>query len=414
MSKRILMTLVCLSWAIVLGCEPPPTPAPTPGPAKSTPSAAAPQTSAEPAKPAAAVATPEPVKSPDSAKPMEPAKPMESAKPVGATPLKKPSLLVEVSEFCNSPDGMTILPDGTIIVSAPNYNDQSLSPVLFKITKDNKAEVFYKLPPNPDTGRIGPMGIRVGPSGDLYLCDNQLFHNPDHKKFLYGKSRLLRIPMRDGKPQEPLVVASGLNVANGVDIQGDYIYLTETILVPDSKPLVSGVFRFKLDEQGVKMKEPLKDDPHLVTTLLTHHKSIPFGADGVALDSQGNLFVGNFADGTIHKIVMDKEGKAISNTLFAKADWMKSCDGMIYDPKTSRLYVADLVNNAIQMIAPDGTVQMLAQSPDGDGSDGGLEGPCEPCLRGNELIISNFDFPVEGSVNTKAEKPFTMSVIKLD
>lgn len=328
--------------------------------------------------------------------------------------LKKPQLLLELPDYCNTPDGMTILPDGNIILSVPNFSDKTQPPVLVKITKDNKAELFMKLPPHPETRRIGPMGIRVSPSGDLYLADNQLFHHPDGKSLLFGKSRLLKIPMKDGKPGEPVVVAQGLNVANGVDIADGWVYLTETIMVPESKPLVSGVFRFRLDEEGVQMKSPLKDDPHFITALETQHKSIPFGADGVAVDSKGNLFVGNFADGTMHKIVLDKDGKVVSNALFAKSPAMKSCDGMVCDKRTDKLYVADLVGNAVQVISPDGSVQTLAKSPDGDGADGGLEAPCEVLLRGNEVIVSNMDFIVEGGVNTKSERPYTMSVIKLD
>jgi sugar lactone lactonase YvrE len=332
-----------------------------------------------------------------------------------AATLKRPELLLILPDYCNCPDGMTLLPSGEIILSVPNFNDMSQPPVLLKITRDNKAELFLKLPPHPETGRIGPMGIRVGPSGDLYLCDNQLFHHRDYPKaLLFGKSRLLRIPVKDGAPGEPIVVAEGLNVANGVDIDGDYIYLTETILVPGSKPLVSGVFRFKLDEAGVKMKTPLAGDPHLVATLATYHPSIPFGADGVAADGKGNLFVGNFADGTLHKLVLDAQGKCLSNTLFAKSPRMKSCDGMVCDRATGELYLADLAGNAVQVISPDGRVRTLARSPDGDGADGGLESPCEVLLRGREVIVSNMDFVVEGGVNKKAERPFTMSVIKLD
>jgi DNA-binding beta-propeller fold protein YncE len=334
--------------------------------------------------------------------------------PAADVPLKKPQLLLILPDYCNTPDGMTLMPDGNIILSVPNYNDKSAPPVLVKITPQNKAELFYKLPPHPETGRIGPMGIAVAPDGDLYLCDNQLFHHPDGKSLLYGKSRLLRIPMRDGKPQEPVVVASGLNVANGVAIDRGGVFVTETILEAESKPLLSGVYRFKLGEEGVVLKTPLKSDPHVITTLLTHHKRIPFGADGIAFNAQGTLFVGNFADGTMHKIVMDPQGKVVSNTIFARGPNLKSCDGTFCDKRTGKLYVADFMANAIRIISPDGSIQTLAQSPDGDGADGGLESPCEPLLRGREIIVSNMDFPVEGSVNTKAEKPFTMSVIKLD
>jgi hypothetical protein len=340
-------------------------------------------------------------------------RPAQNPQPKAAKQTPQPQLLLELPEFCNTPDGMTLLPDGNIILSVPNFNDQSAPPVLVKITKDNATVLFYKLPPHPETGRIGPMGIRVAPSGDLYLADNQLFHHTDGKSMLYGKSRLLRIPVTDGQPGEPVVVAAGLNVANGVDIFKGYVYLTETILVPDSKPLLSGVFRFRLDEQGVVLKTPLPQDPHLIATLKTHHKTIPFGADGLAFDSRGHLFVGNFADGTLHKIVMDPSGKVVSNTVFAKAENLKSCDGMVCDRRTDKLYVADLVGNAVRVVAPDGSVRTLAQSPDGDGATGGLESPCETLLRGDELIVSNMDFLLDGGVNTRAEKPYTLSVIRL-
>jgi hypothetical protein len=183
--------------------------------------------------------------------------------------------------------------------------------------------------------------------------------------------------------------------------------------VPDSKPLLSGVFRFKLGEEGLTLKSPLQADPHLLTTLKTYHKTIPFGADGIAFDSHGVMFVGNFADGTMHQIMLGKDGQVISNAIFAKAPFMKSCDGMVCDRRTDKLYVADLVANAVQVISPNGAVQTLAQSSDSDGAKGELESPCEVLLRGDEVIVSNMDFPVEGGVNTKAEQPYTMSVIKL-
>ena len=195
----------------------------------------------------------------------------DAARPVGdkdndsaAKPLTEPELLVELPDHCNTPDGMTVLADGSIIVSVPNFNDKSAEPLLVKITtqtvvhddgEDTSAQVsdFIILPKHPVTGRMGPMGIRAAPNGDLYLADNQLFHG-EKDKLLYGQSRLMRITMKDGKPEEIQVVAKGINVANGLAIHDGYVYITETQLVPDSKPLVSGLMRFKLDEQDVKLQ----------------------------------------------------------------------------------------------------------------------------------------------------------------
>ena len=329
-------------------------------------------------------------------------------------PTAQAKLLCELPEAWNTPDGMTLLASGEIILSVPNFNDKSSPPVLAKITKDNKPELFYKLPGHPETGRAGPMGICAAPGGDLYLADNQIFHHADGKSLLFGKSRLVRIVVKEGKPVEMVPVASGFNVSNAVVVRGGFVYVTETILEPGSKPLVSGVFRFKLGEEGIQLKSPLKDDPHLTATILTYNEKVPFGADGATFDGRGNLYIGNFADGTVHKIIFDKEGKVQSNTLFARAPFMKSCDGIWYDKRTNQIYVADSLANAVQIVSLDGSVQTLAQDEDNDGSGGRLDQPCEVLVRGSEVIVSNMDFPVEGGVNKTFDKPYTMSVIKLD
>ena len=68
----------------------------------------------------------------------------------------------------------------------------------------------------------------------------------------------------------------------------------------------------------------------------------------------------------------------------------------------------------MQVVSPDGSVQTLAQNAESDGSDGQLDQPNEVLIRGNELIVANMDFPVPGGVNKKFDKPYTISVIKLD
>jgi len=90
---------------------------------------------------------------------------------------------------------------------------------------------------------------------------------------------------------------------------------------------------------------------------------------------------------------------------------MRSADGIYYDRPTRCIYVADILANAIQVVTLDGQVKTLAQDGDNDGSGGQLDGPSEAVVRGNELIVANFDRVFPGSVNTKSEKPYTLSVI---
>jgi len=324
----------------------------------------------------------------------------------GSSTLRKAELLVELPDYCNTPDGMALLADNSFVLSVPNFNDANAGAFIMKISADNKVSKFFTPPPHPKTNVAAPMGICVAPSGDIYYADNQFSQAPQ-------SSRLMRIEMKDGQPQKAVTAVSGMNVANAVAIKGDYVYVSETILVPDSKPLISGILRFKIGDEGIELKTPLESDPHLITTITSNHPTIGFGADGLCFDSKGNLYCGNFADGTIHKITFDEQDKVTSNEIWVKTEKIKCADGLCCDQKTDRILVADMIQNAIQMIHPDRTVETIAMNGDTDGAEGGIDQPCEAIFRGDEVIISNMDWPFKGVVNTTWDKPYTLSVVKL-
>jgi len=327
----------------------------------------------------------------------------EAKRPSG---LRKAELLVKLPDYCNTPDGMALLADNSFVLSVPNFNDANAGAFIMKVSADNKVSKFFTPPPHPKTKVAAPMGICLAPSGDLYYADNQFFQAPQ-------SSRVMRIAMKGGRPQEAVTAFSGMNVANAVAIKDDCLYVSDTVLVPDSKPLISGIFRFKLSEEGIELKTPIEEDPHLIAKITSHHPTIGFGADGLCFDSKGNLYCGNFADGTIHKITFDTQGKVTSNTIWVKTDKMKCADGLCCDMKTDRILVADMVQNAIQMIYPDGTVETIAVNGDTNGAGGAIDQPCEAIFRNDEVIISNMDWPFEGVVNTTWDKPYTLSVVKL-
>ena len=79
------------------------------------------------------------------------------------------------------------------------------------------------------------------------------------------------------------------------------------------------------------------------------------------------------------------------------------------------MYIADFNANAIVKITPDGKVGRIAQSPDCDGFDGGLDQPGEPFVMGDDIIVSCFDLVTdETKVNTAHEMPATMSLLKIE
>ena len=325
-----------------------------------------------------------------------------------ASDLLPAELLLELPDNCNTPDALCLLPDGNVILSVPNVNDKSQPSVLMKVTPENKAEMFYTMPPHPETGKAYSLGVCVAPSGDLYVSDNQEFDT------LENKSRVLRIPMKDGKPGEAVTVVSGLVVANAVQVHDGYLYVSDSRIVPEVEPYVSGVFRFKLGEEGVELKVPGTEDPHLIATMKTHNKEVPIGADGVCFDNDGNMYVANFGDANVEKIVFDDSGDVKSQELFAEAAFMISADGMFFDKVEEKIYVADLMGNAIQVVAMDGTVTTLAKNGDFHPSEGRLDAPSEALLRGREVIVSNMNFPFAYTVNKTFGVPATLSVIRLE
>ena len=331
----------------------------------------------------------------------------------GTKPMAQAKLFMELPEKYNTPDGMCLLPDGNLIVSAPNINDRRFPPVLLRVRPDNSWEEFYRCPPHPVTGQAYPFGIAADAKGDLYLTDLQWFantENPGHN------SRILWLPLKDGKPGEARSIIEGLVVTNGVAIHKGHIYVTDTTMKPGTYPLITGLFRFSLEEakkKTIRVTQPLEKDPHCIATYETHNPKVPFGADGVTVDGDGNVYVGNFADGTIHKTTFAADGAPNPPVVFAKSPLMKSCDGLFFDAERNVILVADSLANAVQIVFMDGAVRTLARDPANDGSGGRLDQPCEVLVRGDELIVCNFDSPIPGGVNKVFDAPYTISIIKL-
>jgi len=47
-------------------------------------------------------------------------------------------LLVVLPDCCNTPDGMSLQPDNSIILSVPNFNNDKAPPLLMKITRTTR------------------------------------------------------------------------------------------------------------------------------------------------------------------------------------------------------------------------------------------------------------------------------------
>lgn len=338
----------------------------------------------------------------------------------------KPEILVTLDEKYNTPDGCTLSEDGDIIMSVPNLSNAALldqgiiekasEPVMLRIDKSNNVEEWYQFKPadyHPATGQLGPMGCDFGPDGNLYIADNQQNYNPNHQ------SRILRINVKNGKAVSCDVVVEGFVVPNAVIWRGNTIYISETVLIPPTKEGAMGaIYAINMDEWNdgpVQLKPYMKNfpDPHIIAEFETSGR-IGFSADGMTFDGEGNLYCGIFEDGTMFKTIFDS-GKALNTTLFAKDEKMACCDGIFWNKKDNLIYVADMLNNAVQIVDMKGKVETVWENGDTDGADGSLDQPCEVIIRDDELIIVNMDmyFESEFLKNTKIDQPYTLSVIDL-
>jgi len=343
----------------------------------------------------------------------------DAEKPTPSMRQFRPQLLISLPEELNTPDGMRLdKKTNNIIVACPNFNDPKHCAKLIQITPDNKWEAYFdKCPKHPETGRAHPMGLDFGPDGNLYYADNQYFNDKDKT---HCWSRVVRVNIKDGKPVDADVVVEGFKLANALMFNGENMFVTDTFFDLPGKP-TSGVYRIALPEMRkgpVKLRPKEESDPHLLVTSVTK----PFaergndtaGADGMTFDSKGNLYFGHFGDGQVFKVTFNADGSVKAKERIGGRPQSICCDGMFCDLRTDKIYIADAARNAIQVLdTKDNAITTLWENGNTDGARGLLDEPCETVIRGDLLIISNFDMPFPGLKNTDYDKPYTISVIQL-
>lgn len=327
---------------------------------------------------------------------------------------QKSELFAILPDCCPTPDGMAVAPNGDLILACPNFADISQPACLMRITKDGTIAKWLDVPVLEETGWASPMGIAFNEEGDLFICDNQGWSGAEKA---INKGRVLRLKFADGELKETITVASGMEHPNGIRIHNGKLYVTQSSLSKIKDPsglLVSGVYCFDMNDRDIVVTNTAKDK-NLLTTVITRNPEVQYGLDGIVFDEAGDLFVGNFGDGAVHRIKMNEQGNVVSNDVWAQdTTQMRTTDGMCIDEK-GNIWVADFSANAVARIDKNGEIERIAQSPDCDGSDGGLDQPGEPIVWNGQVIVSCFDV-VTGpdKVNTKHDKPFTLAKLALE
>ncbi len=328
--------------------------------------------------------------------------------------MRESRLFCVLPDYVCTPDGMAVDCHGNLVLSCPNYAEDDMSGCVVRIDREGNVKKWFDVPVHPETGVARNMGIAFDEEWNVYLCDNQGW---SEREDLLFKGRILKVKVdEEGNILKTTVVADHMEHPNGIRIRDGFIYVTQSYLHPVKRPdgkLVSCVYRFGLEEEGIHITNTL-EDRHIFATFLTQNPDCQYGADGIVFDKAGNLYVGNFGDGTVYRITFHEDGSLKENQVFARnPEELQSTDGMFFDEE-GNLYIADFSANAIAKVAPDGSVERIAQSPDCTGVDGGLDQPGEPIVWDGKIIASCFDL-VTGpdKVNKKHEMPATLVELSL-
>lgn len=325
----------------------------------------------------------------------------------------------------NSPASFSLDVDNNILFTSPNLHNQALIeqgvitkagiPTIGLIDDKNQVSVWYTFKQQDlesNSGVVTPMGIAQGPDGNMYIADMQLWFG--------GESRLLRVNVIDGEASSVDVVAKGFSFPNAVAWRGNDVFISDTVLATEKGvSTTSGVYKLSLDElnaenplQISKYQSQTNHDAHLFE-IFESNGSLGFGANGLAIDGQGNLYTGIMEDGTIYKSTFNKDSTKLETTLFNKG--LVASDGIQWNAPSNALYITDLFDNAVYRIDMNGQARLLTKNGNTDGSNNMLDAPGEVIVRGGIAYVANFDaaFGTPTMVNTKPDSPFTISVLPI-
>ena len=282
---------------------------------------------------------------------------------------------IQMPSSCTTPDGMCVDPKGRLVIAAPN-NDRTQPGAVFRLDKPCGVPVkWFDVPPCKDSGYSSPMGVCFGSEGELYVCDNQ--EN--------SKGRLLRITFKDDKVDKCEVVACGLDNANGVKHLNGRLYLTQAFLHNVKRgdgAASSGLYMFSTADRNVKIGNT-PADPQCVFSDVTRNPKIRGGLNGVAVDSRGFIYTGNYGDGRVWKLTPGTDGRIVKSEEVLHAGGPSvTPDGMCVD-QADNLYIADMRGDALMRILPCGkAVEILRK--------GGFVRPSEPCVWNGAVYVANY------------------------
>lgn len=246
---------------------------------------------------------------------------------------------------------------------------------ILRITPLGRKQVLTTFPAGSQT-----LGVRVGPGGEIYAAVANT--DPAHNG--------VWAVAPDGRDQHEIAAVPGF--PNGLLFDG-----SGNLFVSDS--IGGAVYRIR---HGEHMADLWSDSPLLAgtagkTQCGTHFSGLAIGANGLAFGSSGDLLVANTTESDIVRIPVRPDGTAGTASLFVPPDCrLWGADGMATD-HWGNLYVAANAAEKIVRVSPSGSVRVLAAKSDGDP----LHTPSDLAFgpgwwERSDLFISNFALAYPG------------------
>ena len=231
------------------------------------------------------------------------------------------------------PEGIAIDRDGTIYVTLSPRGE------IRRIAPDGSQSTLAQISP-PGAG-FGPLGLAFDRDGDLYVTAGT---------FDPASSGVYRVSTDDGT-SERVAGSSAIVLPNAIAFDGQgRMYVTDSATGSVYRAVGDGPLALWLT------------DPRLAGDG-SFGFGVPLGANGIAY-RQGSLYVAATELGRIMRIPVASDGTAGTPQVYAESAQLVGADGLAFDVH-GNLYVSANAQNKLVRLSPGGAIQTLATATDG-------------------------------------------------
>lgn len=188
---------------------------------------------------------------------------------------------------------------------------------------------------------VGVTGLEADPNGTVYACFASDLDT-------VGGSDTNGVWTVDRDGERSLLAELPPDDYEGLTFPNDVTLLGDSVLVTDS--FRGAVYRVWRDGEAEVWVE---------SGLLAPSGPGGFGANGIAIGKDGTVYVANLDGGRIVEIPVGKDGSPGTPATFVQDGRLIGADGLAFDAR-GNLYVAVNAQNAVRRVSPDGEIETLA------------------------------------------------------